>query len=165
MKANETTIVNNIYLDSPERDSFYENINGDYLRSKTRIRWYDRQMKFVVEEKVKRSSSGFKKRTVIGGKRELRQYLATNSKKPVIENRYERRYFIGPDQVRITIDDLLLFKRPNSNMVIPYEDCIVEIKFDTSYLMDTSKAVPSYLQLSKFSKFADGLSMLGEMSI
>ena len=33
-------LVNNIYFDSSELNSYYDNINGDLNRIKTRIRWY-----------------------------------------------------------------------------------------------------------------------------
>jgi hypothetical protein len=35
-------LVNSLYLDTPDMDSYYECLNGDIYKNKIRLRWYDR---------------------------------------------------------------------------------------------------------------------------
>ena len=52
--------VNNIYFDDSNQTAKNENIEGDLFRSKHRIRWYNNEKVFILENKIKKSSSGYK---------------------------------------------------------------------------------------------------------
>ena len=57
-------MINNIYLETPGFDYFYDNVNGLQLRKKIRIRWYDEtfahQKKLTLEYKLKNGLLGDK---------------------------------------------------------------------------------------------------------
>lgn len=127
--------INNIYLDTPNRRSLYENLDGLADRVKARIRWYGPMLgevkRPVLEFKIKRGMVGAKDTfelkpfaVVVGmGAEPVFQSLATSnlpervrqfleSFEPVLLNRYQRRYFISADQqYRITLDANLEFYR------------------------------------------------------
>ena len=56
--------VNNIYFDSPDLNNYFDNIDGNMYRVKSRIRWYGRTFgvieKPVLELKIKNSLLGRK---------------------------------------------------------------------------------------------------------
>ena len=56
--------VNNIYFDSPELNNYFDNIDGNMYRVKSRIRWYGRTFgvieKPVLELKIKNGLLGRK---------------------------------------------------------------------------------------------------------
>lgn len=127
--------INNIYLDTPNRRSLYENLDGLADRVKARIRWYGPMLgevkRPVLEFKIKRGMVGAKDafelkpfEVVVGmGAGPVFKSLATSnlpervrqfleSFEPVLLNRYQRRYFISADQqYRITLDANLEFYR------------------------------------------------------
>ena len=157
----DSGLVNNIYFDDYLEHSKDENINGDMLRKKIRLRWYNNEEKYILEEKMKRSSSGFKKRRIVD-KEEVFKDLADRNFEPVIQNRYRRQYFVNPRGVRLTIDEDICFKYPDTAFWRQFEHSIVEIKFDTKEPVNLSKILPSDLQLTKFSKFVNGIELLNK---
>ena len=56
--------VNNIYFDSPDLNNYFDNIDGNMYRVKSRIRWYGRTFgvieKPVLELKIKNGLLGRK---------------------------------------------------------------------------------------------------------
>jgi hypothetical protein len=63
-------IINSLYFDTPELDSYYECLNGDFYKNKVRIRWYDhpaagRDITAYLEVKSKRGFYSSKQRTQI----------------------------------------------------------------------------------------------------
>jgi len=60
-------IINSLYLDTPELDSYYECLNGDVYKNKVRIRWYDQpaadqDVPAYIELKSKRGFNTVKQR-------------------------------------------------------------------------------------------------------
>ena len=125
-------IVNNIYFDNIECDSYWENLTGCASRTKIRLRWYgdDKQnRKGTLEIKSKRNRLGFKQSQAIVFDQPLlsmsyRDLVANISQQlsgdaglrfslsnvPILGNRYYREYFCGHDGiVRVTIDRNLRF--------------------------------------------------------
>jgi hypothetical protein len=125
--------VNNIYFDSPEMDSFHDNVAGATFRSKVRIRWYG-DLRGLIEKPV----IEFKKKAGLLGSKEsyplasfsvgddfsrgtvhelLRTSLLPDFLKPRLAcaepslvNRYRRKYFRSADgRYRITLDDMQQF--------------------------------------------------------
>lgn len=67
-KAFPDRIVNNIYFDTIDLDSFSENLSGTSSRTKIRLRWYGNTLNpenATFEVKSKRNRLGFKSQTKI----------------------------------------------------------------------------------------------------
>jgi len=153
-------MINNIYFDTPGFDFFYDNVNGQQLRKKIRIRWYDEtfahQKKLTLEYKLKNGLLGDKisypLANIYTGEGfeigQLRNELKTCqlpipvanellSNYPTLLNRYIREYFISDDgKCRITLDKDLTFFRIHSGtnyFKTSYYlsgDLIMEMKYD-----------------------------------
>jgi VTC domain-containing protein len=120
--------VNNVYLDTTYKKSFFENLNGTNNRSKYRIRWYGdlfgKINKPILEIKVKNNNLGYKKmfplKSFVMGKnlniQQIQNILKRSQLPKNVEgdllsqnlsvlNRYQRKYFQSADKkFRITID-------------------------------------------------------------
>jgi SPX domain protein involved in polyphosphate accumulation len=154
-------IVNNIYFDNFSFSSMNENIEGEMNRSKYRIRWYNNENKFVLENKLKISSSGKKEKTKLKSlsvAESVKEVQKLINKNPVIQNSYTRKYFIN-NNIRITIDFNINFNLPGTENFKSYKHAIVEIKFPTENQFDSSfkNIMTNYSQLTKFSKYLRGL--------
>lgn len=140
-------IVNNIYFDNQECDSYVENLTGCTSRTKLRLRWYGdtfNPQKAVLELKSKRNRLGFKSAHKIGFSgmqlssmtyRDIVHNIAAQlegdvsfrfkqSDVPIIVNRYEREYFVTRNnKVRATLDGNLTFfdqrSRQKPNFIFP----------------------------------------------
>lgn len=155
--------VNNIYFDSLEFTNFIDNIDGNMIRTKYRIRWYgdlfSMVKKPVLELKIKKGLVGdkksfplvpFKLDTGLNASMliDLIQNSDINSKikfnlqgqEPVILNRYKRKYYQSHDKkFRITVDDDQSFYKINkyNNTFLQRRhdnnNVIIEIKYDKKY--------------------------------
>ena len=129
--------VNNIYLDQPNLNSFFDNIDGNSNRSKVRIRWYGdtigRIEKPILEIKLKNNLVGSKKRYDLKPfnldknyslKNQKDNFLQSNLDKLILEhlstfnlslmNSYKRKYFISKDKnFRITVDFSMKYYKLN----------------------------------------------------
>ena len=166
--------VNNIYLDSLELDSFFDNVDGYSKRRKVRIRWYGDDLTEIsspkLEFKIKYGHAGTKRvfplESFSFGKgfskdqltksfdnsnlpdaiREVVRYLHLS-----VLNNYQRRYFISLDKrFRITIDKniqyYLLRDSNNSFLTKRSEDgvSVVELKYNSSDDLDANKIVKQF---------------------
>jgi hypothetical protein len=158
-KAYPDRFVNNIYFDTHEFKSFYDNIDGVSRRSKYRIRWYGEAfghiLSPVLEIKSKDNQVGYKTShslepihlrrgssvteltTDLGldklpkiTKEELSVY------EPKILNGYKRSYFVSRDnRFRITVDTQLHSStiRKFNNQFLgsckDYDSTIIELKY------------------------------------
>lgn len=168
--------VNNIYLDQLGFKAFYDNIDGNFYRTKYRVRWYGdlfgKVVKPVLELKIKRGLMGRKESFALtpfvlepGFKHEDLNECFRQSKlpkdlldqlvnlQPVLLNSYERRYFLSKDKkYRITVDSDLKYFRLNrlgSSFLCKYHDktlAVVELKYDRSDDM-MAKDIAVYLDL------------------
>jgi hypothetical protein len=159
-KEYNTRLVNNIYFDSHNYESFKSNIYGDSSRIKMRYRWYgdiEDSNKGNFEIKFKRNLYGWKKRFDVKGlnlKEKKNWKFFTNlinsdlpdkekllfkfNSNPKIINQYSRDYFISSDKkLRITMDknhviyDQRYFSYPNFNKKTFHQKSLVmEFKFD-----------------------------------
>ena len=155
-------IVNNIYFEDYSMSSAIENIEGDKNRSKHRIRWYnENESKITLEKKIKISSSGTKEKTILESDNFQEAILEAEkliNKKAIIQNSYFRKYY-QKENIRITIDKDLKFKLPKTNSIKIFKDAIVEIKYNTKDNFNVSKLLNNYSQLTKFSKYLEGLKL------
>jgi hypothetical protein len=155
--------VNNIYLDSPELDSYYDNIDGALFRTKIRVRWYGDLMGVIekpkLEFKFKRGLLGskdsyvltpftldekFSRNTVLELARasslpELVRHKMRSSV-PSLVNYYRRKYFGSADgRFRITLDDRQRFHFVGAHnnhflhSVSNDHDVVLELKYDQQH--------------------------------
>ena len=155
-------IINNIYFDTYDLDTFKENIFGNSSRIKTRFRWYgpfEKKNSGNLELKYKRNVYGWKERFTISNlhlenkidwkfvinkiyeKLPLNiKFFFNNNNIPQIINQYEREYFISENKkFRITIDknkkvfDQRKMQKVNLEKKTTIQNYIViEIKFEKS---------------------------------
>ena len=169
-KAHDYNIVNNIYFDS-NLESLKDNIEGESLRTKYRIRWYnDYNGKCIFENKSKIGNSGTKTRTSIGIKNiydiidinnNIKSIININKFKPNIQNRYFREYFVH-NSIRITLDSDIKYSRyGEKNFNVSERKNIMEVKFDNhkSHDLDFLNKI-IYLKLDKYSKYSNALKLL-----
>lgn len=158
-------VINNIYFDTTSMKSALENIEGAEKRTKYRIRWYNNDDNFVLEKKIKLSSSGYKEKVSLVSK-DYRSAIAEVTElvglHPVIKNCYYRKYYIKGD-VRITIDTELRCSLPISHTYKHYFNAIIEIKYSTSKIYNLLDKLDLKTQLTKFSKYVTGLEMFGRI--
>lgn len=186
--------VNNIYLDSPELDCFYDNLTGKSERKKYRIRWYG-DIKghisgAVFEIKIKTAYRGTKFSFFLRDF-ELNENFTTidcmkllkESELPLeildevagmeikLLNTYKRSYFRDvTGDYRLTIDDDIKYYnfKDNFNHFNEYvkdEDNIVEIKYDEEH-NDYAPNVINTLpfRMTRNSKYIEGISYFYEVS-
>ncbi len=136
-EAYPSRIINNVYFDTLDFQSFAENVYGKADRVKVRMRWYDesvnnKEYQPQLEFKIKRALLGTKKtyalnavedRKELVDKQAIYQNLATSGlppnvlddlkvRQPVLINRYKRKYFESlNNRIRITLDTDISFRR------------------------------------------------------
>lgn len=176
VKSFPDRIVNNIYLDSPDLDSWHETQFGLPERKKYRIRWYGRWEDIgnpALEIKMKQNQVGTKsvyplpsltmasltqEIEFIKAEFELPDHLVISS-----TNCYRRSYFESHCGIyRITIDQELYFGNGFCGLLkpdIPGRWGIMELKYDLEHDQDSDwikQFIP--FQRSKFSKYINALN-------
>jgi hypothetical protein len=130
--------VNNLYLDTPDMDNYFDNVNGAAQRRKVRVRWYGESFGEVahpiLEIKVKDGMVGTKRSHRLPPFRvdarfcdRIFQRLPSGTDLPpllrqdlrnlnvVLFNRYYRQYFVSRDGAfRVTLDTRMSFYKANS---------------------------------------------------
>lgn len=182
--------VNNVYFDNDALFAFHENLVGASSRSKLRLRWYGDTFapeQGILEVKRRRNMVGWKlSRTTPGFDlerhdwRRLRRSLAAHldpeiriwfdaSPRPVILNRYMRRYYLSRDgKVRVTLDDQQTVyderfgSRPNVSHRSNLPDTmVVEFKFAPRDRLEGSRATQGIpIRISRNSKYVIGVQSL-----
>ena len=158
----EGNVVNNIYFENDALDSYLGNVNGDNFRKKFRLRWYTGDPSFILEEKIKLASSGFKNRIKLSSNNiedAIAEVTRITNLSSTVGNRYSRRYYYRSG-FRVTIDTDLVFYNPNSSTLKFYEKSIIEIKYDTEKLVGFNEIIAPYMQLGKFSKYVEGMERI-----
>jgi len=186
-----TRSVNNIYLDTIEFKNYFDNINGISSRKKYRIRWYgdlfNKILKPYLEIKIKHGALGRKKiypldsfifdnkfninalKSVFNNSELPEDLLAQLAiLKPVLVNRYLRKYYQSKDKkYRITLDSELKYYRFNlhhNNFFIYSKDLekiVLEMKYsivDEPYAQDLSSYIP--FRVDKNSKYVNGIEKI-----
>ncbi|MBI9051194.1 MAG: VTC domain-containing protein [Anaerolineaceae bacterium] len=179
--------VNNIYLDTPAMDYYYENINGVPQRRKVRIRWYGdlfgKIRKPILEYKIKDGLVGTKESQnlpdfVLDENFDRDQFQETIAKgsptivhyhlrelDAVLLNRYYRWYFATTDgRYRVTVDTDMTFyniKRAGNafrQRQQNYLNLIVELKYNAEH-DPTAQRVSGLFPFSvtKNSKYVEGI--------
>jgi len=183
----ERRIINNIYFDDLGQNSARDNINGNSIRSKFRLRWYGEKygkIKSIFERKYKKGNVGGKNFYEIedfifsknSNRLSIRNQIEKNCKNilckesikyinAVLLNSYTRRYFTSFDKkVRITLDyGIENYRINNISHHIIYNHnnqnkIIMEIKYENNLSIDISSICQYFpLRQQRFSKFIYGL--------
>ena len=138
--------INNIYFDTFQLDSYYNNVNGDMSRAKVRIRWYGDLWGHiespVLEIKTKEGTIGHKESYPLPSmvltpstipsqlKKCLNsqtlpdyRFLQLNQLIPTLINRYGRYYFKSTlHPFRLTLDSYLSYYNPVSQSKLAFND-------------------------------------------
>ncbi len=142
-------VINNLYFDTADLQSFNDNLSGVSVRRKLRLRWYDQLDSLtvrdpVLEIKLKKNILGRKQQQPLDIAldftrtfREIRKSLYANvnevwqaQMRPFTQatliNRYRREYYVSPDMaIRATLDsdlrafDQRMVTRPNLSRRLP----------------------------------------------
>lgn len=182
--------INNIYLDSNDKDFFYDNVSGKGSRKKARIRWYNDLFgdieQPVLEFKVREgylgnklsfplksfkldSSFSLQQLKKIYAKSDLPQWAfeVLQHLTPSLLNRYSRKYFLSFDgKFRLTIDDNLSYhaiEALNNSFLKSYQsnEFIVEVKYDFEYDGEAPFITNNLpFRLTKSSKYVNGMELL-----
>jgi len=182
--------VNNVYFDDYRLVAYHENLVGDSVRSKVRVRWSGETFhpeSGVLEVKRKRNLMGWKLSYPTGAldfeadswrslRRKLRESLCGEARlwldanpQAVLINRYEREYFVSrDDKVRVTLDahqrvfDQRFGGRPN--LARPANlpaTVVVEFKFARGDFWLGSRAIQGLpVRASRNSKYVIGVQSL-----
>ena len=164
-------LVNNIYFDSFDLNSYSSNIYGDSSRIKLRYRWYDSFKEKNLgkfEIKFKRNLYGWKKKfnipdIIISDKITWKninklinnnlpqkyQYYFKENSVPQIINQYHRDYFISNDKkIRVTVDkdhyvfDQRHYQFPNlKKKTLAQRFLVMEFKFNRNTINEISSLI------------------------
>jgi|TARA_B110000967_G_C18891501_1_gene567693 hypothetical protein len=178
--------INNIYFDTLNYDSAKDNLDGISFRTKYRIRWYKENEKFSncnIELKIKNGRLNKKlvfptkiKYTNITNinffdiikddlinKRIHDKNLLVQKFFPILQNQYQRNYFIYDNEIRLTYDRSVKYKNLKTQSIYNWNiDTfnVLEIKFDESKLSKARELISKlYFVPKRHSKYLRGLSL------
>ncbi len=177
----------NIYFDKYGLDFFKKNIEGDFERSKVRLRWYGNKsiIKPKLEIKTKKGHLGKKyilnlKQVNLKLRQNIKGILSQILKKnklhlikskiliPTLYNSYSRRYFISADSnFRLTIDQSQTFQSPDNNFfhAVKFKSnaLIMELKYHHSLDCLANSLTQFFpFRVSKNSKYVNGINMINK---
>ena len=171
-KLYEPRLIHSIYFDTMEMAMLFDSEEGTLPRKKVRVRWYNHDTKFNLEEKVSSVEGRFK--TVkelknISSSIELlgehyfdKQYGYLT---PSLKVSYVRSYF-DLESMRITFDDNITYQSCKSRFQSYFKDPerVIEIKIPHNCPDDyIEKHIP--YSTSRFSKYSRGcLISSGQLS-
>ena len=175
-------LINNIYFDSLNFESYFENVEGESKRSKYRLRWYGNRFNKIeptLEVKIKKDQVNTKKSLKIPEvdfrnyndiedvNNHILNYMDRNgsslffemiNKNPTLLNGYNRDYFLSHDgKTRLTIDrNIFFYNFRNNQEYYQNEIIVVEVKYASNHIptinFDNYKLV-----LGKNSKYVSGI--------
>jgi hypothetical protein len=180
--------VNNVYFDTPSLDHYHANVRGIADRVKCRIRWYGKPTgpiaMPVLELKRKHGLLGTKEShplqpfdlddrfdaRLVLEKSDLTPKLRFElaSLRPMLMNRYRRRYFLSHDgKYRLTLDSELAYRTVGPGVArfpawLPGDGrVIVELKFAVGGEEGASRIATRFpFRLTRSSKYVLGIEAL-----
>lgn len=178
-------IVNSIYFDSPELDSYLDNVEGAGSRRKVRLRWYGETFEpqwLRFEVKIRSAGCGTKRLYELDGSRlplepyrslasRLRRTLPSElridlDESPVayLISRYRREYYVTSSGIRLTVDSRMGSRRLiGSRFVMPRMlsssiTTVVELKYAVDNAQTARRALSGFpLSPGKNSKYAQAV--------
>ncbi|HRW20847.1 MAG TPA: polyphosphate polymerase domain-containing protein [Bacteroidales bacterium] len=187
--------VNNIYIDTPELDCFYDNLMGKSQRKKYRIRWYGDIMGHIegaIFEIKEKSAYRGTKQSFFLPEFDLNENftnaecfkILTNAEIPLdvldeiagmelkLLNSYKRTYYKDiTGNFRLTIDNDIRYFNINDNFnhfteFVNSKDNIVEIKYDEEHNDYASNVINSLpFRMTRNSKYIEGIINFYEVSL
>lgn len=178
--------VNNIYFDTPFLANYFDNIDGNYFKRKTRIRWYGDLLGEInnprLEVKGKDGVIGTKEVfplenfNLVPGKdkhdilsviykSKIGEKIKVKGLIPTLLNSYQRKYFQSSEKdFRFTIDKNMEYYSLNDskyNFRNKYQDSnsvILELKYSTQH-DDNAEIITNTLpfRMTKSSKYIMGI--------
>lgn len=157
--------VHSLYYDSDDYLSYYQNLDGEYKRSKYRLRYYDQDdQNCFWEVKQKVGNRVFKDRLKIGPKnmnldssRDLEFRKPPYQISPKLQISYKRIVLKDDINERITLDSDIRFKflSLDNSSEFTLENKILEIKIPQNMTSETQQVIKKLaLELGNFSKYA-----------
>lgn len=161
--------VNNIYFDTLGMNNYHDNLDGQQMREKTRVRWYGHLtgsiLSPVLEYKIKNGLLGYKQSFQLApftldttfNKNDFFDAIRSSNLPvaimnelfaltPTLLNSYERKYFLSADKkFRITIDHRLdyfhidYFQNLLINKYCDRRSTVLELKYDAISEEDANK--------------------------
>jgi hypothetical protein len=191
-EAYPTRAVNNLYFDTPGLHHYHSHVAGAAERQKVRLRWYGPfaglAERPTLEFKCKHGEVGRKACHALpawhidggfpdGLAATLRQQVEESARpgleclRPVLANRYQRRYFRSANGAcRLTVDTDLEFAAPRQGArlrpALPAQApaLIVELKYDVARAAEAQEiAVHFPFRLTRCSKYVLGVEALGQL--
>ena len=164
-------VISSIYLDTVDMNMFHDSEEGVLPRKKVRIRWYNEDKKFTLENKTSSIEGRFKVTSKLDSSildNELKIKSRMDSQygliQPVLKVSYERSYFML-NNMRITFDKNITYQylRTENNRKYFDPERVVEIKVPISCSDDfVEKHIP--YPTARFSKYSRGLLLsLGDL--
>jgi hypothetical protein len=183
-------VINNVYFDSPEWDSYGDNMSGVSDRSKCRLRWYgalETVEEATFEVKHRRNAIGHKRQQRIPMSElplsslpigqlyaRLRVMLRPDlrlaldqSHRPVLYNRFLREYYQAPDGVRMTVDTSIVYAPLHRRSLAALRPApsataaVVEFKFPWARRPEAEAALRRLpFRATRFSKYVIGIDLL-----
>ena len=177
--------INNVYYDTPNYTNYLDNVDGNVIRSKYRIRWYGDLLSNIVnpvfEIKNKYGNIGDKEGYDLQDF-QIEENMASDQLQKIIKNsnlpeklkylpliptlinRYSRIYFESFDRkYRITLDcDLSYFGITKNYVSFLHEhkdknSVILELKYNSSYDNSVNKITQHFpFRMTKSSKYVMG---------
>ncbi len=183
--------INNLYFDTPDLRSFHDHVCGLSWRDKTRLRWYGPAGEAVVHPVLERKI----KRGIVSGKlgyrlsplslnggmpwAEVQQRQASSElperlrehlreRRPVLVNRYLRRYYLSADgRLRLTVDTDLEFRDARGangslpRLAVAGPRIILELKYAPDHAEEAAAATQALpFRLTRCSKYVLGVEHL-----
>ena len=164
-------VISSIYLDTVDMNMFHDSEEGVLPRKKVRIRWYDEDKKFTLENKTSSIEGRFKVTSKLDSSlldNEIKIKHRMDSQygliQPILKVSYERSYFML-NNMRITFDKNITYQylRTENNRKYFEPERVVEIKIPISCSDDfVEKHIP--YPTARFSKYSRGLLLsLGDL--
>ena len=157
-------VISSIYLDTVDMNMFHDSEEGVLPRKKVRIRWYNEDKKFTLENKTSSIEGRFKVTSKLDSSildNELKIKSRMDSQygliQPILKVSYERSYFML-NNMRITFDKNITYQylRTANNRKYFEPERVVEIKIPISCSDDfVEKHIP--YPTARFSKYSRGL--------
>ena len=174
-------VINNIYYDSRDFKAYHDNEDGISNRTKLRVRWYgdfNNVQNPVLELKNKRNSLGYKNtykvqkfnpetlpkiKDIIIDCDDKLNFHVYKYNMPCLINNYKRSYFATRDNIRLTIDTNIGYKKPNvpAKFLRCEFHAILEIKYNSLDQNVAEKMLGNLpFALEKNSKYVNGVQKL-----
>jgi SPX domain protein involved in polyphosphate accumulation len=158
--------IESVYFDNLNLDMYNDSIEGLLPRKKIRLRLYPNttDKNYYFETKISSIEGRFKNRKIIN----LHDFKSMinlgivdtkyGSCFPVIEVKYFREYYLAKD-VRISIDDNIVYKNNKTKFKIEDNNIAVELK--TNINKDLDQIIKDFpFQRIRFSKYCYGIEKL-----